>query len=112
MQDPGYAGCVGEVAARLSEQWMMIGASRENQYPRAMALALGMVMMCNVLTIAVGTATDRSRDWSAWHDGHFAEVAAWVGGDWLGWWVVGAAAVSNIGLFEAEMSTNSCCLGG
>ena len=30
-----------------------------------------------------------------------------VGGDWLSWWVVAAAAVSQIGQFEAEMSSDS-----
>lgn len=30
-----------------------------------------------------------------------------VGGKWLGWWVVAAAAVSQIGQFEAEMSSDA-----
>ena len=30
-----------------------------------------------------------------------------VGGAWLSWWVVAAAAVSQIGQFEAEMSSDS-----
>lgn len=30
-----------------------------------------------------------------------------VGGHWLSWWMVAAAAVSQIGQFEAEMSSDS-----
>lgn len=30
-----------------------------------------------------------------------------VGGSWLSWWIVAAAAVSQIGQFEAEMSSDS-----
>ena len=30
-----------------------------------------------------------------------------VGGHWLSWWMVAAAAISQIGQFEAEMSSDS-----
>ena len=30
-----------------------------------------------------------------------------MGGSWLGWWMVAAAAVSQIGQFEAEMSSDA-----
>lgn len=30
-----------------------------------------------------------------------------LGGSWLSWWMVAAAAVSQIGQFEAEMSSDS-----
>ena len=30
-----------------------------------------------------------------------------MGGSWLSWWVVAAAAISQIGQFEAEMSSDS-----
>lgn len=39
--------------------------------------------------------------------GGLTAVAEVIGGKWLGWWVVLAAAVSQIGQFEAEMSTDS-----
>ena len=35
-----------------------------------------------------------------------------VGGAWLAWWIVAAAAVSQVGQFEAEMSTDSYQLQG
>jgi hypothetical protein len=39
-----------------------------------------------------------------WRDGHFSEVAFALGGPLLRWWLVFAAASSNVGMFEAEMS--------
>ncbi|XVE93486.1 hypothetical protein REPUB_Repub01dG0196900 [Reevesia pubescens] len=41
---------------------------------------------------------------SEWTDGYFAEVGMLIGGFWLKWWIQAAAAMSNLGLFEAEMS--------
>jgi amino acid transporter len=41
---------------------------------------------------------------SQWSDGYFAEVGMLIGGFWLKWWIQAAAAMSNLGLFEAEMS--------
>ena len=35
-----------------------------------------------------------------------------VGGSWLGWWMVAAAAASQVGQFEAEMSSDSFLLLG
>lgn len=32
--------------------------------------------------------------------GYFTRVAQIVGGEWLGWWIVAAAAISQIGQFE------------
>lgn len=36
-----------------------------------------------------------------------AQVLVQVGGSWLGWLMVAAAAVSQIGQFEAEMSSDA-----
>lgn len=44
--------------------------------------------------------------------GGFTLVAEMVAGKWLAWWIVAAAAVSQIGQFEAEMSTDSFQLQG
>lgn len=38
---------------------------------------------------------------------HYTGEVVQVGGKWLSWWVVAAAAVSQIGQFEAEMSSDS-----
>jgi hypothetical protein len=45
----------------------------------------------------------KNPDYSLWQDGYFEQAATAVAGPWLGAWVVAAAAVSNVGLFEAEM---------
>ncbi|CAA6659210.1 unnamed protein product [Spirodela intermedia] len=42
-----------------------------------------------------------------WTDGYFSEVAKIIGGAWLAWWVQAAAALSNMGMFVAEMSSDS-----
>ena len=47
-----------------------------------------------------------------WSLGYFAAVASRVGGPWLAWWVVAAAAVSAAGQFEAEMSSDAFLLLG
>jgi amino acid transporter len=47
-------------------------------------------------------ATDSPQ--SEWEAGHFTQAATEIGGEWLGIWTIFASAISNIALFEAEMS--------
>ncbi|KAI8553976.1 hypothetical protein RHMOL_Rhmol05G0060600 [Rhododendron molle] len=42
-----------------------------------------------------------------WSDGYFSDIARMIGGVWLRFWVQAAAAVSNMGMFVAEMSSDS-----
>lgn len=42
-----------------------------------------------------------------WSDGYFSDVGKIIGGAWLSWWIQGAAAMSNMGMFVAEMSGDS-----
>ncbi|KAG5540433.1 hypothetical protein RHGRI_020594 [Rhododendron griersonianum] len=42
-----------------------------------------------------------------WTDGYFSDIAMMVGGVWLRFWIQGAAAMSNMGMFVAEMSSDS-----
>lgn len=44
---------------------------------------------------------------SQWNAGYFADVAKILGGVWLQWWMEAASALSNMGMFEAEMSSDS-----
>ncbi|KAM1909383.1 hypothetical protein ACFX13_038141 [Malus domestica] len=46
-------------------------------------------------------------DRELWTDGYFSDIAKIIGGVWLRWWIQGAAAVSNMGMFVAEMSSDS-----
>ena len=94
-------------------------------YPRALFACVVLVVLCNGLPVLVGTGsaavaaaaaevTDGTGEgrWSLWVDGYFADVASAVAGRWLGVWVVMAAAAANIGLFEAEMSSDAFQLMG
>lgn len=98
-------------------------------YPRALLACVGLVILCYGLPILVGTGsaavaaaaaeaadsgssgTEADR-WSLWVDGYFADVAQAIAGRWLGVWVVLAAAAANIGLFEAEMTSDAFQLMG
>ena len=55
-------------------------------------------------------ASDAPQD--AWVDGYLAAVAYDVVGPWLGAWTVFAAGISNIALFQAEMSSDAFQLMG
>lgn len=80
-------------------------------FPRAMRLSVIFVATCYFfpLLIAIG-ASDAERD--DWTDGFFAVVNGKVAGPWLGAWTVFAAAISNIALFQAELSADSFQLMG
>jgi amino acid transporter len=48
----------------------------------------------------------------AWVDGYFEEIASTIVGPWLGAWTVFAAGISNIALFQAELSADAFQLMG
>lgn len=76
-------------------------------FPRALFGALALVVASYLIPLLAGTGaldTERTEEWT---DGYFAQVGAVIGGPWLGWWIQAAAAMSNMGLFEAEMSSDS-----
>ncbi|CAM9624730.1 unnamed protein product [Laminaria digitata] len=100
-------------------------------YPRALLACVGIVVLCNGLPVLVGTGSSavaasaaaeaalsgssgeqEEARWSLWVDGYFADVATAIAGRWLGVWIVLAAAVANIGLFEAEMTSDAFQLMG
>ncbi|PON74789.1 Amino acid/polyamine transporter [Parasponia andersonii] len=72
-------------------------------FPKALFGAVILVVSSYLIPLLAGTgALDSSYD--EWTDGYFAEVGLLIGGFWLKWWIQAAAAMSNLGLFEAEMS--------
>jgi amino acid transporter len=79
-------------------------------FPRALSGAVVLVVLSYLipLMVGVGVATHSSE----WKLGYFAAVAQQVGGSWLAWWIVAAAAVSQVGQFEAEMSSDSFMMQG
>ncbi|KAL8141730.1 hypothetical protein V2J09_014762 [Rumex salicifolius] len=74
--------------------------------PKALFTAMIFVVSAYIfpLLAGIGAMPLNQLDWS---DGYFADVAKVIGGAWLSWWVQGAAAVSNMGMFVAEMSSDS-----
>lgn len=74
--------------------------------PRALFYAVILVVLSYFFPILVGTGAvpvDRDR----WSDGYFSDIASVLGGIWLRTWIQGASAVSNMGMFVAEMSSDS-----
>ncbi|KAL3789441.1 hypothetical protein HJC23_001989 [Cyclotella cryptica] len=86
-------------------------ADMKTMYPRGIFIGLGMCILFYLvpLMIAVG-ATDYSQ--SDWVDGHLGAVAVDIGGKWLGGWTIFAAGISNLALFEAELSADAFQLMG
>ncbi|XP_051144127.1 probable polyamine transporter At1g31830 [Andrographis paniculata] len=74
--------------------------------PKALFSAMILVVLGYFLPLLFGIgAIPLNR--AAWEDGYFSDVAKIIGGAWLGWWVQAAAAMSNLGMFMAEMSSDS-----
>ncbi|XP_051138480.1 probable polyamine transporter At3g19553 isoform X1 [Andrographis paniculata] len=75
-------------------------------FPRALLGAVVLVVCSYLVPLLVGTGAVDT-DSGEWSDGYFARIGMMIGGAWLKWWIQAAAALSNMGLFEAEMSSDS-----
>ncbi|KAI4295749.1 hypothetical protein L6164_035760 [Bauhinia variegata] len=75
-------------------------------FPKALFGGLLLVVSSYLIPLLAGTGALRSSP-SEWTDGYFAEVGMLIGGFWLKLWIQAAAAMSNLGLFEAEMSSDA-----
>ncbi|CAL5436074.1 unnamed protein product [Camellia sinensis] len=74
--------------------------------PKALFYALILVVCGYVFPLLIGTgAIPLHRD--LWTDGYFSDIAKMIGGVWLRVWIQGAAAMSNMGMFVTEMSSDS-----
>ncbi|CAK9146889.1 unnamed protein product [Ilex paraguariensis] len=74
--------------------------------PKALFYALILVVLGYFFPLLTGTgAIPLNRE--LWTDGYFSDIAKILGGVWLRWWIQGAAAMSNMGMFFAEMSSDS-----
>ncbi|XP_002510495.2 probable polyamine transporter At1g31830 [Ricinus communis] len=74
--------------------------------PKALCYAVILVVLGYFFPLLVGTGAvplDRER----WSDGYFSDIAKVLGGVWLRSWIQGASAFSNMGMFVAEMSSDS-----
>lgn len=83
----------------------------ERVFPKAMFMSVAMVAASYILPLlaAIGAADSDQQDWNA---GYFTTAATNIAGPWLGAWLIFAAAVSNIALFEAELSGDAYQLMG
>ncbi|KAF7809424.1 putative polyamine transporter [Senna tora] len=74
--------------------------------PKALFYALILVVLGYFFPLLIGTgAVPANRN--LWTDGYFSDIAKIIGGVWLRWWLQAAAAMSNMGMFVAEMSSDS-----
>ncbi|KAL5099833.1 hypothetical protein RYX36_004160 [Vicia faba] len=74
--------------------------------PKGLFFALILVVVAYFFPLLIGTgALPVQRE--LWTDGYFSEIAMVIGGVWLRWWLQAAAAMSNMGMFVAEMSSDS-----
>uniref|UniRef100_A0A1J3HJI6 Putative polyamine transporter n=1 Tax=Noccaea caerulescens TaxID=107243 RepID=A0A1J3HJI6_NOCCA len=81
-------------------------ANPSQTLPKALLYGVVFVALSNFLPLLSGTgAIPLNRE--LWKDGYLAEVAGIIGGGWLRVWVQVAAATSNMGMFLAEMSSDS-----
>jgi amino acid transporter len=74
--------------------------------PKAMCWGVVMVASGYIfpLLVAIGASDAEQHEWV---DGYLARVIGEVVGPWLGAWTIFAAAISNIALFQAELSADS-----
>ncbi|XP_056169882.1 probable polyamine transporter At1g31830 isoform X2 [Syzygium oleosum] len=74
--------------------------------PRALFYALILVVLGYFVPLLIGIgAIPVERE--LWSDGYFSDIAKILGGVWLRSWVQAASALSNMGMFLAEMSSDS-----
>lgn len=80
-------------------------------FPRAMFLSGILIVFSYLLPLmaALGAVDTKQVDWEA---GYLTTVAEMLAGHWLGAWIVFAAAISNLGMYEAEMSGDAYQLMG
>ncbi|CAI9104773.1 OLC1v1003525C1 [Oldenlandia corymbosa var. corymbosa] len=74
--------------------------------PKALFYALILVVLGYFFPLLIGTGAVQL-DRELWTDGYFSDIAEILGGVWLRFWIQGASAVSNMGMFLAEMSSDS-----
>lgn len=74
-------------------------------YPAAMAAAVVLVTVAYLLPVVVGVGVDQH--WEQWEEGYFPKVAAAIGGDWLGTWLMVGGLISAVGLLSALLLTSS-----
>lgn len=75
-------------------------------FARGMMWGLLLVTLGYFIPLLIATGAS-STPHSKWVEGYLAGIAFEIGGVWLGCWTVFAAGVSNIAMFQAEMSADA-----
>lgn len=76
-----------------------------------MGIAVLLVFFSAFLPVLVGTGASTA-PYSEWTDGYFITLGKEIVGPWLSYWMMLASALTNIGMFEAEMSSDSWQIAG
>lgn len=88
-------------------------AELDSTTPFIRAMMLGLFLSASFyifpLLIAIGASDAEQEDWT---DGYLAVINAEVVGPWLGAWTIFAAGISNIALFQAELTSDAFQLMG
>ena len=77
--------------------------------PKALIYTLILVVLSYFFPILIGTSFVPIND-ELWTKGYFSEIAKILRGNSLRWWIHAASAMSNMGMFLAEMSNDSFLL--
>ena len=73
-----------------------------HNYPRALAVALLVMILCYLLPVIAGVST--TSDPAVWNsDAGWPVIAQRIGGRWLGSLLAGAGLISTMGLFNAQL---------
>lgn len=76
-----------------------------------MGIAVLLVFFSAFIPILIGTGASKA-PFSEWTDGYFISLAKEIVGPWLSYWLMLGSALTNIGMFEAEMSSDSWQIAG
>jgi hypothetical protein len=74
-------------------------------------IAIDMVFISLFLPILIGIGASND-PYTDWTDGFFVHLGSEIAGPWLGVWMMLAATVTNVGMFEAEMSSDAWQIAG
>jgi amino acid transporter len=80
-------------------------------FPLGLSVAVGMVFLSCFLPVLVGLGVSPD-PYTEWSDGYFVRLATETIGPWLGYWMMFGAAITNIGMFVAEMSSDAWQVAG
>lgn len=80
-------------------------------YPLGMGIAVLLVFFSAFIPVLIGTGASTA-PYSEWTDGYFISLSKEIVGPWLSYWLMLGSALTNIGMFEAEMSSDSWQIAG